>query len=73
VTTDDDIAKLSELCRKLVTPDLEPPAAQRIAQRAIHDLGKGPSARRFVEPVIAAAVVVPYAVWVIFEVLKFLH
>lgn len=72
MTTDDDIAKLSELGRELCAPDLDAPTAQRISQRARDDVGKGSDPRRLVEPVIATAIVLPYAVWVIVAVLRLL-
>lgn len=73
MTTEDDIANVSKLGRELVSCDLEAPTAQRIAERARDQLGKGPDPRRFIESVIAAAIIVPYAAWVIVEVLKALH
>jgi len=73
VTTDDDIAKLSQLCRELVVPDLEAQTAERIARRARDQLGKGPDPRRFIEPIVAAAIVIPYAAWVIIAVLQALR
>lgn len=68
--TDEDVAELSQLCRSLVTPDLEEGAAQRIAQRARGQLGRGRDPRRIAEPVVASAIVISYGVWVMIEVLK---
>ena len=73
MTTEDDIAKLAELGRALRPPDLDAPTADRIARRARDDVGKGPDPRRYVEPAIAAAFVIAYAVWLILELLKVLR
>ncbi len=73
MTTEDDIAKLTELGRELRSPDLDAPTAERIARRVRDDVGKGPDPRRLFEAAIAAAIVVPYAVWVLLEVLKILR
>ena len=66
----DDIAMLAALGRELASPDLDAPTAERIAERAEADVGRGADPRRFVEPAIAAAVVIPYGIWVVAEVLK---
>lgn len=73
MTVEDDIAKLGELGRELPVPDLDAAAAARIAARARGDFGKGRDPRRLVEPLLAAALVIPYGVWVILEVLHVLR
>lgn len=67
---DDDATKLSELGRALPGLDLDAASAARIARRARQDVGRGLSWVRFIEPVIAAALVTSYLVWAIAKVLE---
>ena len=73
MTTEDDIAKLTELGRGLAAPDLDADTATRLARRARQDVGKRGDPRRLVESAIAAAIVILYGVWVIVEVLRILR
>lgn len=73
MTTEDDIARLSEISRELPAIDLDATSAERIARLARGDVGKGPSPRRFVEPAVAALLVTAYLVWVVLKVLEVLR
>jgi hypothetical protein len=69
-TDDEDLLRMSEISRELPAIDLDAQAAERIARLARGDLGKGPSPRRFVEPVLATVLVTAYLVWVILKWLE---
>jgi hypothetical protein len=73
MTTEEDVKGLGELSRELPAIDLDATTAERIARRARDDVGKGPSPRRFVEPALAALIVLGYLVWVIIKVLEALQ
>ena len=73
MTTEDDVKGLGELSRELPAIDLDASTAERIARRARDDVGKGPSARRFVEPALAALIVLGYLVWVIVKIVEALR
>lgn len=73
MTTEDDVQRLGELSRDLPAIDLDATTAERIARRARDDVGKGESPRRFVEPTLAALIVLGYLVWVIVKVLEALR
>ena len=73
MTTEDDVQRLGELSRELPAIDLDATTAERIARRARDDVGKGPSARRYVEPTLSMLIVLGYLVWVIVKVLEALR
>jgi len=70
MTYEDDAAKLHEISRELPAIDLDATSAERIAFRARQDVGRAPSAKRFIEPVIATIVTGSYAVWAVLKVLE---
>ena len=70
MTDIDDTAELVELGRDLRAIDLDPPEADRIAVRARADLGRGPSPRRFGEPVLVAIFTTSFLVWALVKVME---
>jgi hypothetical protein len=64
----DDAEQLSALARQLAMPDLDADRASRIAWSARQDVGRGLSPWRFVEPVVAAALVTSYFIWALLRV-----
>ena len=52
--SDEDAKQLAELSRGLPALDLDDVTAQRIAHRARHSVGRGPSPTRFIEPAVIA-------------------
>ena len=70
MTMEDDVAKLAEISRELPEIDVDSISAQRIAMRVRQDVGRGPSARRFIEPVVATALVGSYLVWAILKIVE---
>ena len=70
--TDDDAKKLAELGRELPAIDLDEAASQRIAQRARASVGRRPSPKRFVEPVLVGLLVLSVLVWTILKLIEVL-
>lgn len=70
MTTEEDVQGLGELSRELPAIDLDATTAERIARRARVDVGRGPSPRRFVEPTLAALIVLGYVAWAIVKILE---
>ncbi|MBA3452001.1 MAG: hypothetical protein H0T42_02755 [Deltaproteobacteria bacterium] len=70
MTMEDDVAKLAELSRELPTIDVDSQSAERIAMRARQDVGRGPSPRRLVEPVLATLLVGSYLVWAVLKIVE---
>lgn len=68
----DDEKKLAELGGALPALDLDTTTAEQIARRARDSVGKPPSRRRWILPIIAAVVTVSYAVWAILKALEVL-
>jgi hypothetical protein len=68
----DDVSKLAEISRELPRIDLEDTAAQRIAQRTRHQVGRSPSARRFIEPALVALLVLSVLVWTVIKLIEVL-
>ncbi|MEJ7601940.1 MAG: hypothetical protein WKG01_28855 [Kofleriaceae bacterium] len=60
---DDDAQQLAELASELPTIDLDHTSAARIALRARQDVGKGPSPKRLVLPIVIAVTAVVYLCW----------
>ena len=72
MTDDDDAKKLADISKELPAIDLDNISAERMAHRVRADLGKGPSPRRFVLPIVAATVVLGYGTWMLLKVLEVL-
>lgn len=72
MTDQDDTTKLTELGRELPALDLDTTTAALIARRARDQVGRGRSPLRFVEPAIAALLVIAYLVWVVMTALEVL-
>lgn len=70
MTMEDDVAKLAEISRELPAIDVESSSAERIAMRVRQDVGRGPSPRRFVEPVLASVLVGSYLVWAVLKIVE---
>jgi len=70
MTMEDDVAKLAEISRELPAIDLDAISAGRIAMRVRQDVGRGPSPRRFVEPVLASALIGSYLVWAVLKIVE---
>lgn len=62
----DDAAQVAELARGLATIDVERDRAAEILARA----RRGPSALRFVEPVVAAVIASSYLAWAIVKIIE---
>lgn len=69
---DDDAKQLADLSKDMPAIDLDNVSAERMAHRLRQDLGKPPSARRFVLPIVAAIVVLAYGTWTLLKVLEVL-
>jgi hypothetical protein len=70
--TDDDAKKLGDLSQELPALDLDPASAQRIAARTRAQVGRGPSKRRFIEPVLVAIFVTAALAWALYKVFEVL-
>lgn len=68
MTMEDDVAKLAEISRELPAIDIDSISAERIAIRVRQDVGRGPTLRRFVEPVLATVLVGSYLVWAVITI-----
>jgi len=69
--SDDDSKRIAELDFARIDVDAE--RAERIAQRARLDLGRGPSPWRFGEPVLVAILVAGVLGWAIVKVVELLR
>lgn len=69
---ENDAKKLAEISRELPSIDLDEAAAQRIAQRARASVGRGPSPKRFVEPMLVGLLVVSVLVWTVLKLIEVL-
>lgn len=67
---DDDAKQLADLSKDMPAIDVDSVTAERMAHRLRQDLGKPPSPRRFVLPIVAALVVLAYGVWMVLKVLE---
>ena len=65
----DDIHQLADLSDQLAPIDLDDTSAQRIALRARVDVGRGPSPRRFVEPILVAVFALSFLIWTLSKML----
>jgi hypothetical protein len=70
MTMEDDVAKLAEISRELPAIDVDASSADRIALRVRENVGRGPSPRRFVEPVLASVLVGSYLVWAVLKIVE---
>ena len=66
----DDEHELAALGGALAPLDLDATTAEQIARRARDRVGKPPSRRRWILPIVAAIVTVSYAVWAILRALE---
>ncbi len=69
---DDDARQVSELGVALAPLDVDSTTAEQIARRARASVGKPPPRRRLILPIVAAAVAVAYAAWMILKALEVL-
>lgn len=69
----DDADRLAEVGRALPAAELDGTSAQRIAHAARGRLGRGPSPRRLVLPVLAAVLSTSFFVWALVRVLAALR
>ena len=72
MTPDDDAKKVTELGGALAPLDVDSTTAEQIARRARENVGKPPSLRRWILPIVAAIAAVTYAVWAILKALEVL-
>ena len=72
MTPDDDAQKVTELGGALAPLDVDSTTAEQIARRARASVGKPPSRRRWIVPIIAAIAAITYAVWAILRALEVL-
>jgi hypothetical protein len=72
MTPDDDAKKLTELGGALPALDVDTTTAEQIARRARDNVGKPPSRRRWILPIVAAVAASTYAVWAILKALEVL-
>ncbi len=68
MTMEDDAAQLAAISRALPAIDVDSISAERIAMRVRPNVGRGPSPRRFIEPVLATALVGSYLVWAVIKI-----
>ena len=68
MTMEDDVTRLAEISRELPAIDVDANSAERIAMRVRHDLGRGRSPRRLIEPVLATLLVGSYLVWAVLKI-----
>jgi hypothetical protein len=69
---DPDARKVSELAGALPPLDVDTTTAELIARRARARVGKPPPRRRWLLPILVAAVAIIYAVWMILKALEVL-
>lgn len=69
---DDDARTFSELGGALAPLDVDGTTAEQIARRARASVGKPAPRRRLILPIVAAAVAVAYAAWMILKALEVL-
>lgn len=69
---DDDASKLADISKELPAIDLDHVTSERMAHRLRENIGKGPSPRRFVLPIVVAIVIAAYGVWTLLKVLEVL-
>ena len=68
--TDEDA--LAELGRELPSIDLDATTAELIARRARQDVGKGPSPRRLILPIVSGALIAGCLGWTIVKLIEIL-
>jgi hypothetical protein len=59
----DDTAMLGEISRQLPAIDVDTTTGERIARRARHDVGRGLSPRRFIEPIVIGVLASSVMAW----------
>jgi len=62
--------ELSEISKQLTVIDVDDSSARRIVDRARLDVGRGPSLKRFVEPVLVAIFATSVLGWVTLKLLE---
>ncbi len=67
---DSDAAGLADAARQLPAIDLDATTAERMAHRVRQDLGRRPSPKRYVEPIVVAIVAASALVWAVYEVVQ---
>jgi len=72
MTIDDDVHHLAEISKELSAIDLDATTAELIARRARRRVGKGPSPRRFVLPIVAGIGSAAYLAWAISKLVEVL-
>ncbi|HSD91127.1 MAG TPA: hypothetical protein VLB44_26575 [Kofleriaceae bacterium] len=70
---DDDAKKLAEISRELPLIDIDDASAQRIAHIARQSVGRGPSPKRFIEPVLVGVLALSVLVWAILKLVEVLR
>jgi hypothetical protein len=70
--SDDDAKKLAEISRELPPIDLDDASAQRIAQRAREQVGKGPPLTRFIEPAVIVLFTTSMVAWIVYKMIEIL-
>lgn len=70
---DDDAKKLAEISRELPPIDIDDASAQRIAHAARQSVGRGPSPKRFIEPVLVGVLALSMLVWTILKLIEVLR
>lgn len=68
----DDARELAEISQQLTAIDVDSVSAERIARIARPDVARGPSPRRFVEPVLVALVTTSVLGWAILKIVELL-
>ena len=61
---------LQEIGKQLTSIDVDDASAQMIAHRARRSVGRGPSPRRFVEPVLVAIFATSFFAWALLKVIE---
>jgi hypothetical protein len=72
MTMDDDARQLAEISKELPSIDLDATTAELIARRARQDVGKGPSRRRLILPIITGITTAAYLAWLIIKLIEVL-
>jgi hypothetical protein len=68
--SDQDEKQLIEISQQLTAIDLDDASSHRIAQRARLDIGRGPSPRRWIEPILVAVFAASFLLWALYKVLE---
>ena len=68
----DDASLLAELARELPRIDVDEPRARQIGQHARGAVGRGAPARRLVEPILVALLLLSVAGWTVLKLIEVL-